>query len=136
MILVLLLGIVQNLLFIAIMFDPQIESCLGDLLKILEKLKEYALKNNVVVVISTGYAKNSRFEPAEGKILSNFVDVIVHVLEYRNRIEFCKLKWGPFQYLINLKIGFVKEIREKLKDYFRYLLLNISKVRFHTCHFY
>ncbi|MFX1295996.1 MAG: hypothetical protein ACFFD2_14245 [Promethearchaeota archaeon] len=76
------------------MFDPTTQSCFGDLLKILGKLKRFALEKNAVVVVSTGYAQNSRFKPAGGKIMSHFADVIVHVSDYKNRIEFYRLKGG------------------------------------------
>lgn len=76
------------------MFDPKTQSCFGDLLKILGKLKKFALEKNAVVVVSTGYAQNSRFKPAGGKIMSHFVDVIIHVSDYQNRIEFYRLKGG------------------------------------------
>lgn len=85
------------------MFDPTIRSCFGDLLKILGKLKNFALKKNAVIVISTGYATNSHYKPAGGKIMTHFADIIIHISDYKNRIEFYRFKGGKPQKNIQWK---------------------------------
>lgn len=87
------------------MFDPNTRSCFGDILKILGKLKKFAFEKDSVVVVSTGYAKNSRYRPAGGKILTHFADTIVHISDFRNRTEFYKLKGGRPQKNIQWKSG-------------------------------
>jgi predicted ATP-dependent serine protease len=85
------------------MFDPTTRSCFGDLLKILGNLKKFALEKNAVIEISTGYAQNSRFKPAGGKIMSHYADIIVNVSDYKNRVEFYRYKGGRPQKNIQWK---------------------------------
>ena len=85
------------------MFDPKTQSCFGDLLKILGRLKSFALKNNAVVVISTGYAENSNYKPAGGKIMAHNTDIIIHITDYKNRVEFYRFKGGRPQKNIQWK---------------------------------
>ncbi|MHA1377348.1 MAG: hypothetical protein ACTSRG_03090 [Candidatus Helarchaeota archaeon] len=85
------------------MFDPNTRSCFGDLLKILGRLKKFAFEKNAVVVISTGYAPNSRYRPAGGKIMAHFADIIIHISDFKNRVEFYRFKGGRPQKNIQWK---------------------------------
>ncbi|MHA1384292.1 MAG: hypothetical protein ACTSR3_11120 [Candidatus Helarchaeota archaeon] len=85
------------------MFDPNTQSCFQDLLKILGMLKRFALKKDAIVVVSTRYAPNSQYKPAGGKIMTHFADTIIHISDYKNRIEFYRFKGGRPQKNIQWK---------------------------------
>ncbi|MFX1452303.1 MAG: hypothetical protein ACFFCM_15805 [Promethearchaeota archaeon] len=85
------------------MYAPEKPSSFDDLLKILEKLKKFALEKNAIVVYSTGYTPNSKFKAAGGKIMSHFADAMVYVSNFKDRIELYRLKGGPPQKKIHWK---------------------------------
>ena len=73
-------------------FNPEIESSFQDLLRGIGKLKELVLKKKLVAIVTTGYAENSKYKPAGGRILSHFVTVMVEIKAASNRIEYRILK--------------------------------------------
>ena len=69
-------------------FDPKIKTNFQDLLTGVGKLKELILKKKLICIVTTGYAENSKFKPAGGKILSHFVTYMVEIKTRSNRIEY------------------------------------------------